>query len=89
MKGVDISKILASLTPLLLAAMWWVISSVNDIHQDITEIRGNMMMLIDPNGQIIPSPDNAIARQELKEDIITRIHDLQVRLKLLEAKGGN
>jgi hypothetical protein len=89
MKGVDISKILASLTPLLLAAMWWVISSVNDIHQDITEIRGNMMMLIDPNGQIIPSPDNAIARQELKEDIVTRIHDLQVRLKLLEAKGGN
>jgi len=89
MKGVDVSKILASLTPVLLASMWWIISSVNAIHQDITEIRGNMMMLIDPNGQIIPSPDNAIARQELKEDIVTRIHDLQVRLKLLEAKGGN
>jgi len=54
------------------------------LHQDITEIRGNMMMLIDPNGQIIPSPGNAIARQELKEDIVTRIHDLQVRVKLLE-----
>jgi len=84
MKGFDISKVLASLTPVLLAAMWWVISSVNALHQDITAIRGNMMMLIDPNGQIIPSPGNAIARQELKEDIVTRIHDLQVRVKLLE-----
>lgn len=89
MKGLDISKVLASLTPVLLAAMWWVISSVNALHQDITEIRGNMMMLIDPNGQIIPSPGNAIARQELKEDIVTRIHDLQVRLKLLEAQNGD
>jgi len=86
MKGFDLSKLLASMTPVLLAAMWWVISSIGQINQDIQGVRANMMMLIDPQGQIIPSPGNAIARQELKEDIVTRIHDLQVRVKLLEEK---
>lgn len=43
-----------------------------------------MMMLINPNGQIIPSSENALAHQQLREDIIEYIHDLQVRVKLLE-----
>jgi len=86
MKGIDISKFIASLIPVLLAAMWWVISSISDIHQDMTALRGHMMMLIDPNGQIIPSPDNALARQELREGLIQHIHDLQVRVRLLEEK---
>ena len=70
--------------PLALAAMWWVIQSIGEVQQDIQSIRGNMMMLIDPNGQIIPSPDNALARQQLRENLIEYIHDLQVRVKLLE-----
>jgi len=70
--------------PLVLAAMWWVIQSIGEVQQDIQSIRGNMMMLIDPNGQIIPSPDNALARQQLRENLIEYIHDLQVRVKLLE-----
>jgi hypothetical protein len=64
--------------------MWWVISSVNDLDKEIQGVRGNMMMLINPNGQIIPSSENALARQQLREDIIEYIHDLQVRVKLLE-----
>lgn len=70
--------------PLVLAAMWWVIQSIGAVQQDIQALRGNMMMLIDPNGQIIPSPDNALARQQLRENLIEYIHDLQVRVKLLE-----
>jgi hypothetical protein len=74
--------------PLVLAAMWWVIQSIGDVQKDIQSIRGNMMMLIDPNGQIIPSPDNALARQQLRENLIEYIHDLQVRVKLLEEHSG-
>ena len=79
-----IQKVATSMIPLVLAAMWWVISSIGQIHQDIQSIRGHMMMLIDPNGQIIPSPENALARQQLRENLIEYIHDLQVRVKLLE-----
>ena len=86
MKDFDYSKILTSLIPLVLAAMWWVISNVNDVRNEVSGIKANMMMLIDPQGQIIPSPDNALARQQLRENLIEYIHDLQVRVKLLEEK---
>ena len=79
-----VQKIVVSLIPLVLAAMWWVIQSVGQVNQDIQALRGNMMMLVDPNGQIIPSPENALARQRLREGLIEHIHDLQVRVKLLE-----
>lgn len=79
-----IQKVIVSLIPLVLAAMWWVIQSVGQVNQDIQALRGSMMMLVDPNGQIIPSPENALARQRLREGLIEHIHDLQVRVKLLE-----
>jgi hypothetical protein len=84
----DYSKVMTSLIPVVLAAMWWVISSVGSLDKEIQGIKGNMMMLIDPNGQIIPSPDNALARQKLRESLIEYIHDLQVRVKLLEEHQG-
>jgi hypothetical protein len=83
-----LQKVMTSMIPLVLAAMWWVIQSIGDVQKDIQSIRGNMMMLIDPNGQIIPSPDNALARQQLRENLIEYIHDLQVRVKLLEEHSG-
>ena len=87
MKGVDVSKIIASLIPVLLAAMWWIISSVGAINQDIHGLKSHMMQLISPQGQIIASPGNAIARQELREELMHIIHDLQVRISLLEAQN--
>ena len=84
-----LQKVATSMIPLVLAAMWWVIQSIGAVQQDIQALRGNMMMLIDPNGQIIPSPDNALARQQLRENLIEYIHDLQVRVKLLEEHQGN
>ena len=84
MKNFDLSKALASLVPVLLAAMWWVISSISEITSDIQLIRANQMQLISPQGVIVPSPGNAFARQELKEEMLVHIHDLKVRVKLLE-----
>ena len=84
-----LQKIGTSMIPLVLAAMWWVISSVGNLDKQIQGIKGHMMMLIDPQGQIIPSPDNALARQQLRENLIEYIHDLQVRVKLLEERSGS
>jgi hypothetical protein len=87
MKNFDLATLLAGIIPVMLAAMWWVISNVNELRGDIQLLQANMMMLVDPQGQIIPSPGNAFARQELKEEIIERLADLHVRVKLLEAKS--
>lgn len=89
MKDFDIAKALASLVPVLLAAMWWVISSIGQINSDIQLIRANQMQLISPTGEIVPSPGNAFARQELKEEMLEHIHDLKVRVKLLERQLPN
>jgi len=87
MKEFDLTKLLSGMIPVLLAAMWWIISNVNSLRSDIQLLQAHMMMLVDPQGQIIPSPGNAFARQELKEEIIERISDLHVRVKLLEAQS--
>ena len=87
MKNFDLATLLAGIIPVLLAAIWWVISNVNSLRGEIQLLQAHMMMLVDPQGQIIPSPGNAFARQELKEEIIERIADLHVRVKLLEAQS--
>jgi hypothetical protein len=87
MKNFDLATLLAGIIPVMLAAMWWVISNVNDLRGEIQLLQANMMMLVDPQGQIIPSPGNAFARHELKEEVFQRFADLHVRVKLLEAKS--
>ncbi len=83
-EGIDFSKWVVPLLPVLFAALGWLIQSIAEQDKRIQSLQGQMMMLVDPNGQIIPSPDNALARQKLREDLIDHIHDLQVRVKLLE-----
>jgi hypothetical protein len=87
--NIDIGKITGSLLPVLLAAMWWLISSINHLQLEINSLKGNMMLLITPNGTIIPSPGNREARSELKEELVERLTDLHVRLKLVEEKQSN
>ena len=87
MKNFDLATLLAGIIPVMLAAMWWVIRNVNELRGEIQLLQANMMMLVDPQGQIIPSPGNAFARHELKEEIFQRFADLHVRVKLLEAKS--
>lgn len=89
MKNFDLATLLAGIIPVMLAAMWWVISNVNDLRGEIQLLQANMVMLVDPQGQIIPSSGNAFARQKLKEEIIQEIHNLKVRVKLLEVYNGS
>ena len=65
MKNFDLATLLAGIIPVMLAAMWWVISNVNDLRGEIQLLQANMMMLVDPQGQIIPSPGNAFARTQM------------------------
>lgn len=43
------------------------------------------MLLVTPQGEIIASPTNSIERQKMREELMHTIHDIQVRVKLLEA----
>ena len=83
----NIQTIITTMTPLLFASVGYLMMSFNELENRIYHLQSRMMQLVTPDGQIVPSPDNAIARQELRENLLHHIHDLQVRLSLLEAKG--
>lgn len=85
-EGVDFSKWVIPLLPVLFACIGWLITSINEQDRRILSLQAHMMMLVDPNGQIIPSPNNAIARQKLKEEIADELNDLKVRVSLIEQK---
>jgi len=68
------------------AAVGWMITSVNSLQSDLIDIKSKMPALITPQGVPTDSPISAAARAQLKEDLVTRIQELEVRVRLLEER---
>jgi len=80
----DIAKILL---PLLLSSILWLLNQVGSFNERLVKIEGAMPALITPQGVPTDSPLSAEQRHKLKEAIYNDIHDLQVRIKLMEERG--
>ena len=80
----DVAKILL---PMLVSAIIWLLNSVGSFNERLVKIEGQMPALITPQGVPTDSPLSAEARHKLKETIYNDIHDLQVRIKLMEERG--
>lgn len=80
----DIVKIVL---PLLFSAMIWLLNQVGSFNERLVKIEGAMPALITPQGVPTDSPMSAEQRHKLKEAIYNDIHDLQVRIKLMEERG--
>jgi hypothetical protein len=85
--NLDLQSILAALAPVLFAAVGYLIVGLNEIENRIQKSEGYLVLLVTPQGEIVASPANSIARQKMREEFMHIIHDLQVRIKLLEAKN--
>jgi len=83
----EMGKIAEKLFPVLVAAVGWLIGNLTSIQHDLVDIKSKMPALITSDGRPTDSPISAEARHKLKEDIYKDIHDLQVRLKLLEERS--
>lgn len=83
----ELGKIAEKLFPVLVAAITWMVTAVTALQHDITDIKSKMPALITADGRPTDSPISAEQRHKLKEDIYRDIHDLQVRLKLLEERS--
>ena len=84
--GFSMEKVVDMLFPVLLAAVGWLLSEIASFQNRLIEIESKMPILITDDGVIIDSPQSALARQRLKDDLLDRIHDLQVRVKLMEER---
>jgi hypothetical protein len=75
------------LFPVLLAAVGWLLTEIASFNNRLIAIEGTMPALITPEGVPTDSPISAANRQKQKEELLDKIYDLQLRVKLLEERN--
>jgi hypothetical protein len=83
----NMQKIVDMLFPVLLAAVGWLLTEIASFNNRLIAIESKIPILITEDGVPTDSPLSAARRQELKDDIMEDIHDLQVRVKLIEERN--
>jgi len=78
-------NLLLALIPLALAAVGYLFQASIAMHDKLSVMEQKMSILVDMDNKIIPSPDNAIARNQIRMELQDDLHDLDKRLSLLEA----
>jgi hypothetical protein len=85
--GFSMEKVVDMLFPVLLAAVGWLLSEITSFQNRLIEIESKIPILITDEGVPTDSPISAARRQDMKDDLMEDIHDLQVRVKLMEERG--
>jgi len=80
------ADLLKAVIPIVVASLAWLLGEVSSFNTRLTKIEGQMPSLITPQGTPTDSPLSAEARHKLKEEIYKDLHDLQVRVKLMEER---
>lgn len=80
------ADVLKAVIPVIVASLAWLLGQVADFSNRLTKIEGFMPALITKEGIPTDSPISAERRHLMKETIYKDIHDLQVRIKLIEER---
>ena len=80
------ADVLKAIIPIVVAALAWLLGQVASFSERLTKIEGNMPALITKEGVPTDSPISAERRHLMKEEIYRDIHELQVKVKLLEER---
>ena len=81
------ADVLKAVIPIVVMCLAWLLGQVNSFSERLTKIEGSMPALITSQGVPTDSPISAERRHLLKEEIYKDLHDLQVRVKLIEERG--
>jgi hypothetical protein len=82
----NIQDLLKAVLPIIVAAIAWLLGQVSDFSTRLTKIEGQMPALITKENVPTDSPLSAEARHKLRNEIYTDIHQLQVKVQLLEER---
>jgi hypothetical protein len=83
----NMQDIMKAIIPIALSAIVWLLGQVGSFSDRLTKIEGQMPALITAQGVPTDSPLSAERRHAMKEELYKDIHDLQVRVKLMEERG--
>ena len=81
------ADVLKAIIPIVVMSLAWLLGQVNSFSERLTKIEGQMPALITKEGVPTDSPLSAEKRHAMKEELYRDIHDLQVRLKLMEERS--
>ena len=83
----NMQKIMEMVLPIVVAAIAWLLGQVASFQTRLVNIESKMPALITAEGVPTDSPLSAERRHIMKEEIYKDIHDLQVRVKLMEERA--
>ena len=80
------ADVLKAVIPIVVMALAWLLGQVNNFSERLTKIEGSMPALITKEGIPTDSPISAERRHVMKEEIYKDIHQLQVKVQLMEER---
>jgi hypothetical protein len=80
------SDVLKAIIPIVVACIAWLLGQVASFSERLTRIEGSMPALITKEGVPTDSPLSAAKRAEQREQLMVLIHELQVKVRLLEER---
>jgi hypothetical protein len=81
MNWTDIAK---GAIPILVACIAWLLGQVSTFDTRLTKIEAAMPVLITADGVPTDSPISAAQRAKLKEDLLDKMNNLDVRISIIE-----
>jgi len=80
------SDALKAVIPIVVMSLAWLLGQVNSFSERLTKIEGQMPALITKEGVPTDSPISAERRAVIKEQLMSHINELQVKVRLLEER---
>jgi len=79
--------LLKAIIPIVVVCMGWLLGQVSSFQTRLTQIEGKMPALITTEGVPTDSPISAEKRARIREEIYKELHELHVRVKLIEERN--
>ena len=81
--------LLKAVIPIVVVCLGWLLGQVSSFQTRLTQIEGKMPALITSEGIPTDSPISAEKRARIREEIYKELHELHVRVKLIEERNKN
>jgi hypothetical protein len=83
----NMQDLLKAIIPIVVVCMGWLLGQVSSFQTRLTQIEGKMPALITAEGVPTDSPISAEKRARIREEIYKELHELHVRVKLIEERN--
>ena len=83
----NMQDLLKAVIPIVVVCLGWLLGQVSSFQTRLTQIEGKMPALITNEGVPTDSPISAERRAKMKEELYKEIHELYIRVKLLEERS--